>query len=148
MRAIDRLRRSGIGVAPDRTLGEVARLMSGSGIGVVAVVDEDRLVGMVTDRDLVRRGLARGLPDDARVDGVMSAPAITVDADADLHEAIETFGRHPVRRLAVVDHGRFVGVLSLDDLLLDVVADLRMLAAPLAAEVNRPHRDSPVPAVS
>lgn len=145
MRTIDRLRRSGIGVPPDRTIAEVARLMNSSGIGVVAVLDRDRLVGMVTDRDLVRRGLARHLPHDARVDGVMSSPAVTIDADAELHEAVDTFGRHAVRRIAVVDHGRFVGVLSLDDLLLDMAADLRSLTSPLAAEMDRPHRDSSVP---
>lgn len=146
MRALDRLRRSGVAVGPDRTIAHVARVMERSGVGVVAVVDDDRLVGVVTDRDLVRRGLARGLPDDARVDAVMSSPVVTVEADAELADAIEVFRRHAVRRVAVVDAERFVGIISLDDLLTDASEQLRALTGPLASEVVAPQRDSPVPA--
>lgn len=147
MQTQQRLRRSGVAVAPDRPIIDVANVMERSGIGFVAVLDGDDLVGVVTDRDLVRRGLAAGLPLDARIDGVMSSPVLTVDADSDLHEAFSTFRRHAVRRLAVVDQGRFVGVLSLDDLLVDMASDLVDLTAPLAAEIRAPHRDSAVPAM-
>jgi CBS domain-containing protein len=146
MQAISRLRRSGIGVPPDRTIHEVAQLMNSSGIGAVAVIEDDILVGIVTDRDLVRRGLARGLPADARVDGVMSSPPLAIETDSDLAEAVAAFGKHAVRRLAVVDQGRFVGIISLDDLLLDLTRDLAALTSPLAAEVADPQRDSPPPA--
>jgi CBS domain-containing protein len=145
MQTISRLHRSGIGVEPDRTIADVAKLMNSAGVGAVAVLDGDRLIGLVTDRDLVRRGLARDLPADARVDSVMTSPVVTIDADAPLHDAVDTFARHAVRRLAVVDHDRFVGVVSLDDLLLDLADDLRSLTAPLAAEVASPQRDSPLP---
>lgn len=146
MKTLERLRRSGIAVGPDRTIGDVARVMESSGVGSVAVIDGHDLVGFVTDRDLVRRGIARGLREDARVDAVMSSPALAVDANADLSEAIEAFGHHTVRRLAVVDDGRFVGVVSLDDLLIDAAEQLRALTGPLAREVASPHRDSPLPA--
>ena len=68
-------------------------------------------------------------------------PQATID-DCD---AVDAFARHAVRRLAVVDDGRFVGVISLDDLLLDLAEDLRSLTAPLAAEITAPQRDSPLP---
>ena len=142
MQTISRLHRSGVGVAPDRTIADVAKLMNNSGVGSIAVLDDDRLVGVVTDRDLVRRGLACDLPPDARVDGVMTAPALTIEADAPLHDAVDAFSRHAVRRLAVVHRGRFVGMISLDDLLLDLAGDLRSLTAPLAAEIASPQRDS------
>jgi CBS domain-containing protein len=135
-------------VSPDRPIREVARVMERSGIGFVAVVDGDRLVGVVTDRDLVRRGIAGGLPLDARVDSVMSSPALTVDFDADVHEAYLRFRTHAVRRLAVMDRDRFVGVLSLDDLLVDLASDLVALTSPLAVEAHAPHRDGHVPAVA
>ena len=90
MQTISRLHRSGVGVAPDRTIADVAKLMNSSGIGSIAVLDGDRLVGFVTDRDLVRRGLARDLPVDARVDSVMTSPVLTIAADAPLHDAVET----------------------------------------------------------
>lgn len=145
MQTISRLHRSGIGVAPDRTIADVAKLMNSSGVGAVAVLDDDRLVGIVTDRDLVRRGLARDLAADARIDSVMTSPVLTIEADVSLHDAIDIFARHAVRRLAVVDQERFVGVISLDDLLLDLADDLRSLTAPLAAEIASPQRDSPLP---
>lgn len=146
MRTIQRIRRTGVAISPDAGLAEAARVMERSGIGLVAVVDGDRLVGVVTDRDLVRRGLARNLPADSRVDGVMSAPVFTIDAEADLHDAVDVFRHHPVRRLAVVERGRFVGILSLDDLLVDAARDLAGLTTPLNFEVVKPHRDSPAPA--
>jgi CBS domain-containing protein len=147
MQTIQRIRRSGVGVAPDRTIGEVARVMERSGIGLVAVLDDDQLVGVVTDRDLVRRGLARNLPVDSRIDAVMSSPVVTIDADSDLHEAFDVFRRHSMRRLAVIDNGRFVGVLSLDDLLVDAATDLTALVSPLARELVAPGRESGVPSV-
>ena len=146
MQTIDRLRRSGIGVGPDRTLADVARVMTSSGVGAVAVVEHDRIVGVVTDRDLVRRGLARNLPADSRIDGVMTSPVVTIEADAPLHDAVEAFARHAIRRIVVVDHERFIGVISLNDLLLDMAGDLRALTAPLAAEIASPHHDSALPA--
>jgi CBS domain-containing protein len=148
MRTIEAVRRSGVAIAPDRTVGDAAVLMDAAGVGALAVLDDDRLVGIVTDRDIVRRGLARHIAADARIDAVMSCPAVTIDASADLHDAFGLFRIHAVRRLAVVDEGRFVGMITIDDLLVDLAADLADLARPVAAEVLFAHRDSPVPATT
>lgn len=146
MQIRQRLQRSGVAVTPERTIADVAKLMEASGIGIVAVLDGDQLTGVVTDRDLVRRGIARGYGADARVDSVMSAPVYTVDAAADVRDAYETFREHAIRRLVVVDGGRFVGILSLDDLFVDLAAELVALTVPLASEAARPHRESMLPA--
>jgi len=146
MRTIDALLRSGVGLGAERTIREAASVMEQAGVGSLAVVDDARLVGIVTDRDLVRRALARGLPDDARVDSVMSSPVITIDAGVDVHEAFGLFRRNAVRRLAVVRGEQFVGMISIDDLLVYLAADLTALARPITAEVLFAHRDSPVPA--
>jgi CBS domain-containing protein len=119
--------------------------MEQAGVGALAVVEGERLVGVVTDRDLVRRALARGLAPDARVDGVMSAPVVTIDADADLHDAFALFRTHGLRRLAVTRGGEFVGMISVDDLLVDLAADLADLARPVTAEILFAHRDASVP---
>jgi CBS domain-containing protein len=146
MQVIQRIRRSGVALAPDRTISDAARVMERSGIGLLAIVDDDAaLIGVVTDRDLVRRALARRLPLDSRIDAVMSSPVCTIDADADLHDAVAAFRQHPVRRLAVVDHEHFVGIVSLDDLLVDAARDLEGLTTPLAAEIASPQRESQVP---
>jgi CBS domain-containing protein len=145
MRIIDGVRRSGVAIGPDRTVRDAAVIMEQAGVGSLAIVDGDRLVGIVTDRDLVRRVLARGLADDARIDGVMSAPVVTIDADADLREAFAVFRSHGLRRLAVVRNGAFAGMITVDDLLVNVAADLSDLARPICGEILFAHRDAALP---
>ena len=146
MRTIDTLRRSAVAVTPDQTIRHAAQLMEQAGVGALAVVDGLQLVGIVTDRDLVRRAMAKDLPSDARIDAVMTTPVVTIEADADLHDAFAFFRTNAVRRLAVVRGAEFRGIVSVDDLLIDLAADLADLARPVTAEVLFGHRDSPVPA--
>jgi len=146
MRTIDAVRRSGVGIGPDRTIREAAQVMEQAGVGSLAVIDGEVLVGIVTDRDLVRRALARDLPVDARVDAVMSTPVVTIDADAELHDTFVMFRTHAVRRLALVRAGQFVGMITIDDLLVDLAGDLSDLARPVTAEVVFGHHDYPSPA--
>lgn len=148
MRSMDAVRRSGVGIRPDQTIHAAAVLLEQAGVGALAVIEGDNLVGIVTDRDLVRRGLARSLTGDARVDSVMTSPVVTISADADLRDAFALFRTHALRRLAVVRSGKFQGMITVDDLLVDLAADLADLARPVAAEVLFGHRDSPVPATA
>jgi CBS domain-containing protein len=145
MRTIDAVRRSGIGIGPERTIHAAAAVMEHSGVGSLAVIDGTQLLGIVTDRDLVRRALACGMPSDARVDGVMSSPVVTIAADADLHDAFALFRAHALRRLAVVRDGRFVGMITVDDLLVDLAADLADLAEPVRSEIISAHHDAALP---
>jgi CBS domain-containing protein len=138
MRVIDGVRRSGQAVGPHRSIRGVAMIMDQSGVGSLAVIDNGRLVGIVTDRDLVRRGLAQDLASTTPVEKVMSTPVVTIGAEADLHSAFKLFRTHAVRRLAVVDSDDFVGMITVDDLLVDLAADLFDLARPVAAEVFMP----------
>ena len=146
MRTIEAMRRSGVGIGPERTIRDAAVIMEKSGVGSLAVIDDGRLVGIVTDRDLVRRAMARGIPADARIDGVMSSPVVTIDADLDLHHAYEVFRTNAVRRLAVVRDEAFLGTVTIDDLLVNLSADLADLVRPVTAEILFAHRESPVPA--
>jgi CBS domain-containing protein len=147
MRTIDAVRRSGVGIGPDRTIAEAAELMAQAGVGSLAVIEGTDLIGIVTDRDLVRRGLARGLSPDARVDGLMSSPVVTIQATADLHDAFALFRQNAVRRLAVMRGDEFAGMITIDDLLIDLASDLADLARPLTAEVVYGHFDSAVPTI-
>lgn len=146
MRVSELIGRSAVAVTPDTTVRAAAEIMDQAGVGALGVVDGGTLVGMVTDRDLVRRVLARGLPGDARVDAVMSNPVITVDADADATEAIALFSRHAVRRLGVVSGGAMVGVLAVDDLLVLLSEQLAAVVGPVTVEVAEPQHDSLTPA--
>ena len=145
MYIIDTIRKSAVAVAPDRPVSEAAAVMDAAGVGALAIIDGDDLVGIVTDRDLAVRALGRRLSLDARVDSVMSTPVVTIDAGADLHDAFALFRANAIRRLAVVRDGRFAGMIATDDLLIDLAADLADLARPITAEVVFGQHDAPVP---
>lgn len=148
MKITDALRKTGRSVAPDCTLQQAAGIMERDAVGALAVVEAGRTVGVVTDRDLVRRAVAAGVAPDARIDSVMSTPAVTIDADADLREAFGVFGTQAIRRLVVERDGQFVGIISADDLLVDLTADLAAVVRPIGAEVLFGHRDPAVPATT
>jgi CBS domain-containing protein len=132
-------------VSADQTIAEAAEIMNETGVGALVVVDGELPVGLLTDRDLVRRGLARGLPSDARVDAVMTMPVITIDAEADAHDVYRVLRSHAVRRIPVVSDGKLVGMITTDDLLIHLAADLDDLVRPVTGEVLFPQRDSAPP---
>jgi CBS domain-containing protein len=101
-------------------LRSAAALMRDAQVGDVLVVDGDRLIGIVTDRDLVVRGLAEGAnPDIVSIAEVATASPVTVGPDDDPAEALALMRRHGVRRVPVVREGVAVGVVSIGDLAQD-----------------------------
>ena len=147
MRTIDGLHRSGVAVQRDQTIRKAAETMAADGVGSLGVLDGDRLIGIVTDRDLVRRVIATGLPLDTRVEAVMSSPVISVHAEADYDDAVRRFRTAGVRRMPVVRGQHFVGMLALDDLLVAAVTDLDDLTTPIASELRVPDHDGATRAV-
>lgn len=109
---------------------EVAQRMRDEEVGSLVVVDgEDNPIGIVTDRDLLRRVIAAERPyDTTTAADVMSQPLYTVDADEPLDKLVQAMASHGVRRLAVLDRHELTGVVSLDDLLLELGAELSSLA--------------------
>ncbi|MGH3278161.1 MAG: CBS domain-containing protein [Trebonia sp.] len=105
-----------VGVYYSQTIGETARIMRDTQVGAVLVVNDGALSGMVTDRDLVLRGLAEGGGPDSPVGPLCSGDLIGVAADADLRQAEQLMREHAVRRLPVVNEGQVVGIVSLGDL--------------------------------
>ncbi|MFJ3927075.1 CBS domain-containing protein [Streptomyces sp. NPDC090022] len=121
---------------PTRTpIGEVARRMDEYGVGSVVVTAGGTLRGVVTDRDLALRAVAQGLDTDEPVESVMTSPVITVDTTADIREAYRIFHRSGVRRLPVLDGHRVVGMLTVDDMLMDVFQRVADLLGPVAWSV-------------
>ncbi|RKS76604.1 CBS domain protein [Actinomadura pelletieri DSM 43383] len=107
-------------VSPELDIVTVARAMRDEGIGAVLVADGDDLIGLVTDRDLVIRGLAAGGdPTRAPVGGLASTATATVGPDDSLDEAVRLMRERSVRRLPVVEDGRPVGIVSIGDLALE-----------------------------
>lgn len=106
-------------VSPRMTVREAARRMRGADIGAVPVLAGERLLGVLTDRDIVLRCVAAGRsPEQCRVEEIFTPGAVTIEADAPLEEAARRMALHRVRRLPVTRAGRLVGMISLGDLAL------------------------------
>jgi CBS domain-containing protein len=105
-----------VGVYYDQTIADTARVMRDAGVGAVLVVNGDSLSGVVTDRDLVVRGLAEGAGPDSPVGPLCSAKLVGVEADAAADEAERLMAENAVRRLPVIDAGQIVGMVTLGDL--------------------------------
>jgi CBS-domain-containing membrane protein len=133
-------------VPPDLSLADAAALMDRAGIGSLLVVDDGALLGIVTDRDLALRAVARRVPHDGRIDSVMTTGVLTLPVTAERDEVVRAFQAHTVRRLPLMDGARVVGLVTLDDLLVDATAaELPHLAALVADEVRRPHHEAGLP---
>jgi CBS domain-containing protein len=103
-------------ISPSTTPQEAARLMKSEDVGSLPIVEGDKLVGVVTDRDLAIRVLAEGKSPDTAVSEIASKDVVTVDPDQSLEEAARLMAEHQVRRLPVVEEdGRLVGVLAQAD---------------------------------
>ncbi|TML19212.1 MAG: CBS domain-containing protein [Actinobacteria bacterium] len=102
-----------ITVAPEDTLGEVAEKMNAQNVGAVIVKDYGRLIGILTERDMLRAMAARVHTSDARVRLWMTADPITVPPDMDLDDAAQIMLDNGFRHLPVVDGENVMGVASL-----------------------------------
>jgi CBS domain-containing protein len=147
MHAIEAARKSPATIDCDRPIAEAADAMDRLAVGALVVVEPDgRPVGIVTDRDLVVRALARRVSADARIDSVMSTDLVTLAPDADLRDALRIFESHPIRRLPLVADQHVVGMLTMDDLVVDLTSDLGRLTRPIAGQVLFGHREPVTPA--
>lgn len=108
-------------VAPDNTLVEAAGLMRQLDVGALPVCEYDRLAGMVTDRDIVLRGVADALQSDtATVSQVMSPGAFYVFADQEIEDAARMMEEKQIRRLPVLNREKkMIGIVSLGDMALN-----------------------------
>ena len=104
-------------VDPSTTVVEAARLMRDGDVGSLPVVEDGKVVGIVTDRDIAVRAVAEGKdPQGTKVGEIASKDLVTVDPQQDLDEALRLMARHQVRRLPVVEEdGRLVGVVAQAD---------------------------------
>jgi CBS domain-containing protein len=105
-------------VGPETRIAEIARLMRDEDIGSVPVAENDRLIGMVTDRDIVVRGLANGASQEPKcARDVMSPQILYCREDEKVEDVLRNMGEAQVRRLPVLDASkRLVGFVSIGDL--------------------------------
>lgn len=108
-------------ISPQTELCEAARIMADQDIGFIPVAENDKMIGMVTDRDIVIRGVARSVAPTSPVSDVMTAKTYYCFDDQDADEVCANMAELKVRRLPVVSRDkRLIGVVSIGDLAQDI----------------------------
>lgn len=114
----DAMTRRVVAVRVSQWLTEAAILMKTDDLDALPVVSDDRIVGMITDHDIVIRVIAEGLdPHAVRAGEIASRAVVAVAPDQDVYEALEEMARHQVRQLPVIEDRHLVGIISRSDAL-------------------------------
>jgi len=114
-------------VSPQETVQRAAQLMDELNVGAIPVLDGDKLVGMITDRDITVRSVAAGqAPGSTKVSDVMSTDVRTCTSKQSVEEVLNTMGDVQIRRIPVVDEGsgKIIGIVSLGDVATKHAADV------------------------
>jgi len=107
-----------ITIDKDDSAYDAAKIMSEKGIGCIVVTDKSKPVGITTERDVLRRVVAKGLDvSKVKMEDVMSKPLITVNGNMPIINAIRVMEKNNVRRLLVVEKGKLVGIVTQRNLL-------------------------------
>lgn len=123
-------------IAADHTLQSAAQIMADIDAGFLPVVEDDELIGVLTDRDIAIRGVAVGKPVDTSILEVMSRPIAYCFEDDDVDDVREHMGNMQIRRMPVLSRDMgLVGVLSMSDCIVD---GNREQAAQMLADIVRP----------
>jgi CBS domain-containing protein len=125
-------------VRPDTTMKEVVATMNKFSIGSIIVVQGGRLVGIITERDILTRQVEPCLaPETLTARHVMTSPVVTINENASIEEAAQLMARKKAKRLPVMSDGKLVGIITYTDIVFKVPAMLSMLE-----ELVRPYHRS------
>ena len=112
----DLMTRALITVNLSTTALQVAKMMEQGGIGAIMVQDNSNPVGIVTDRDFATKIAAKNLPFDTPVEKIMSSPLITINHNEPISAAAERMTSKKIRKLAVTENGKVVGIITSTDI--------------------------------
>jgi signal-transduction protein with cAMP-binding, CBS, and nucleotidyltransferase domain len=117
MRTVKEIMKPVVKIGPNQTVLEAANLMKESDRGSLLIVDDKITVGIITERDLVIRVIAKNLPHTTSISEVMSSPLITINAKVTLKKAAKIMSERKIRRLPVTETGGVTGILIASDVL-------------------------------
>ena len=114
----DVMKRDIVVVAPDDSLKDAVDIMASRNIGCVVVVDKNRPLGIITERDLVRKVLSKNIyPSEAKVKDVMTTRLISLDSGKTIHDAVDVLEKNNIKKLPVIEYGKLIGIVTMTDLL-------------------------------
>ena len=126
-------------VSPDRNITEVAKIMDQKVIGSVLIEENGKIIGIMTERDILRKVVAKGKnPDEVKVKAVMSYPIITIDANEDVIEASRKIEQHKIRRLIITENGEIVGIVTANSIARNLKYALASSSLHTRKEYTRP----------
>ncbi len=119
-------------VSSDATVLDALKLMAEKQIGAVIVMDGDRVAGIFSERDFARKvGLREQSPHSVRVSEVMTTDLITVSPDSSVNDCMALMTEKRIRHLPVIEDGRLVGVISIGDVVKDIIEELQFMVKQL-----------------
>ena len=111
-------------INPEETIYKAAKTMDEKGVGALMIASNDTPVGIVTERDLVRKVIAAKKDSSKKISEVMSRPLITIEPEDDVKEAAKKMLINDVRRLPVVKNGKLMGIITATDLARNLAGQL------------------------
>jgi CBS domain-containing protein len=122
---LDRKGREVATATPSMSIADVVAALAEHDVGALVVLEGDRVAGVISERDVVRRLATSGGLEGVRVEEVMTAPALTCAPSATVHELMATMTEQRIRHLPVVEAGRLVGIVSIGDVVKWRIDELR-----------------------
>jgi len=118
IKVCDAMTEQPVTISPDATIKRCAETMARERVGALLVKDKDKLVGIVTERDIVKKVVVTDKkPSAVKAKDIMEKELITISPEKDIFEAIKKMRDYDVRHLPVVDRGKFLGLITMKDVL-------------------------------
>lgn len=126
-----------LAVAPDASVFDALTLLARHDVGALVVVDGERLVGIFSERDYARQVVLQGKTSrETRVRDIMTHKVVCVRPDQNLHDCMVLMTGRRIRHLPVLDHKKLVGVVSIGDVVKEVIADQQLLIEQLEQYIH------------
>ncbi len=123
--------------SPDARAYDALRLMAEKNVGALVVLDGDRLVGMISERDFARKMVLEDkLPKETKIKEIMTTEVLTVTADKDLDECMELITHQRMRHLPVVENDRVIGIISIGDVVKGILDHKEFLIEQLESYIK------------
>jgi CBS domain-containing protein len=104
-------------ISPEATMAEAAKTMKKYRIGCLVVVEGEKVIGIITERDLAYKIIAERRSLDTKVGDIMTKDLKTISPDKSIKDAAKLMAAHVIRRLPVIEEGKLVGIVSIDDIM-------------------------------
>lgn len=135
-------------ISPDETVFEALRLMATKGVGALVVLKDEKMVGIISERDYARKVVLQGRTSrDTKVSEIMTSKVVTVHPDQTIEECMELMTNHRVRHLPVLEDDKLIGVISIGDVLKDMIYQQRLLISEMEDQARRGKPEVIEPAV-